>query len=166
MKKITRRETLAFGAYTGVALLATGRAAKAVDAPIDGGAFSVESTEASTSEQTGFVRMVPHAHEGKGTLRVRKFGFANAQRPAGFLIYDIPPGASEGVHLHGFGLSTGAYDEYYYVVSGMGQMEIDGKIVPVGPGDYVHTPLGVKHGIENIHQSDNLRVHLTFINRA
>src|ERR1700722_17067637 len=159
MKKISRRESLTSAACAGVALLATGSRTKASEAPADTvGRYSVES-----SEVRGL--MIPHAHEGKGTIHVRKFGFDNAQLPAGFLIYDIPPGSSEGVHVHGVGLQTGAYDEYYYVVSGVGQMEIDGKVVAVGKGDYVHTPMGVHHGIENTHASDNLRVHLTFIKR-
>ncbi len=70
-------------------------------------------------------------------------------RPALFLQYDLPPGTSEGVHLHDVGRPEGAWDEYYYVVSGAGRMNIDGHDVAVRAGDYVHTPLGVSHGIEN-----------------
>ena len=88
-------------------------------------------------------------HHGKGVIRLRRFGFDNAPKPAGLVIFDIPPGASEGVHVHGIGLDTGPYDEYYFIVSGSGQMEIEGKIVPVKGGDYVHAPMGIHHGIEN-----------------
>src|SRR3546814_4353502 len=39
-------------------------------------------------------------HEGLGELGVRLFDFGGAAAPANFMIYDIPPGASEGVPLH------------------------------------------------------------------
>ena len=107
-------------------------------------------------------------HQGKGTGRARLFRFDGASAPAYFLIYDLPPGASEGVHVHYLDNHNkeGSFDEYYYFMSGQGQMEIDGEIVPVAKGDHVHTPLEVAHGVENTHASENLRVFLTFIQRG
>lgn len=107
-------------------------------------------------------------HEGKGAGNVKFFGFDGAPAPANFLIYDLPPGASEGVHTHFLDNRNqqGSFDEYYYIVSGQGQMEINGEIVQVSQGDHVHTPLEVAHGIENTHPTQKLKVFLTFIKRG
>ena len=125
--------------------------------------------------KTAFVKDAEHegmrnydrVHEGKGNTGVKYFTFDHAPAPANFMIYDFPPGASEGVHVHRLGNATlGSYDEYYYVVSGSGQMEIDGQIVSVKAGDHVFTPLDVHHGIENTSASENLKVFLTYIERV
>lgn len=107
-------------------------------------------------------------HKGKGKGRIKGFRFDGATAPTYMLIYDLPPGASEGVHVHFLDNRNGegSFDEYYYVLSGQGQMEIDGEIVPVAAGDHVHTPLEVAHGIENTHASDHLRIYLTYIKRG
>lgn len=114
------------------------------------------------------MREVAGIHRGKGKGRIKWFRFANEPWPAHFMIYDLPPGASEGVHVHFLDdrNKEGAFDEYYYIISGAGQMEIDGAIVPVKAGDHVHTPLEVAHGVENTHPTEDLRVFLTFIARA
>jgi quercetin dioxygenase-like cupin family protein len=111
-------------------------------------------------------RQSRRVHGGEGAIDV-KFFFEPERpgRPALFLQYDLPPGTSEGVHTHGLGRSEGAWDEYYYIVSGSGRMSIDGRDVSVKPGDYVHTPLGVPHGIENTSARETLRVLLTAIAR-
>jgi len=107
-------------------------------------------------------------HAGKGTGRIKMFPFDGAPAPANFLIYELPPGASEGTHAHFLDNRNGqgSYDEYYYLISGSGQMQINGEIVPVTEGDHVHTPLEVAHGIENTHPAESLRVFLTFIKRG
>jgi mannose-6-phosphate isomerase-like protein (cupin superfamily) len=105
-------------------------------------------------------------HKGKGAIKAKFFRFGGASKPSLMLIYDIPPGASEGVHVHGLSSPEGALDEYYYIVAGSGQMNIGGAIVPVQAGDHVHTPMGTPHGIENTHASQRLKVFLTAIDRA
>ena len=111
-------------------------------------------------------RDYPNVHGGDGVISVRFFDFAGASAPARFLVYDIPPGASEGVHTHSLGdEADGAFEEFYYVVEGLGEMQIDGQAVPVQAGDHVHTPLGVAHGIANTMAEGRLRVFLTFIAR-
>lgn len=136
---------------------------RAGDAPsaTNGKAFFTKEAEAD-----GMVEF-PALHQGKGTARIRYFPFGGAPAPAHFILYDLPPGASEGVHTHFLDdrNKEGAFDEYYYIISGQGEMEIDGEIVPVGQGDHVHTPLEVAHGIENTHATEDLRVFLTFIKR-
>jgi len=113
------------------------------------------------------IRQIEGIHSGVGTIGVKFFRFESTPHPANFLIYDIPPGASEGVHTHTLANENGkgAFDEYYYVLSGSGRMEIDGEHVLVKAGDHIHTPLGVSHGIENTAAEEHLRVFLTFIYR-
>jgi len=125
------------------------------------------STYTKDSEATGIVE-IAGIHEGKGKVNTKYFRFDESPWPAHFIIYDLPPGASEGVHTHYLDdrNKQGPYDEYYYFISGHGQMDIDGQIVPVTKGDHVHTPLEVAHGVENTHPTENLRVFLTFIKRG
>lgn len=112
--------------------------------------------------------VVPTAnvYGGKGTIDIgyffRQEGFAE---PALLLIYTLPPGASEGLHTHGPGEESGSFDEFYYVISGSGDMSIDGDCVPVTAGDYVYVPNGVPHGIANTSDTDPLKVHLTALTR-
>lgn len=113
------------------------------------------------------MRNYERIHEGHGSTGVKFFRFDRAPAPANFLIYDFPPGSSEGVHVHRLGdQKLGPFDEYYYIVSGSGRMEIDGQVVPVQAGDHVFTPLDVHHGIENTSAAENLKVFLTFIERT
>lgn len=106
-------------------------------------------------------------HEGLGSIDVRMFDFGDAPSPANFLIYDIPVGASEGVHLHNLtDPKLGAFDEYYYIIEGRGRMMIDGEPVLVSAGDHVHAPLDSWRGIENIDSADRLKVFLTYIDRT
>lgn len=113
-------------------------------------------------DQANVIRRYPHVHAGKGAIDV-KFFFRGemAAAPALFLIYTIPPGTSEGVHTHHVGdKEQGSFDEFYYIISGSGEMEIDGEKVPVSAGDHVMTPNGVAHGIENTSSQDDLKVYL------
>ena len=106
-------------------------------------------------------------HEGLGSIDVRMFDFGRAAHPANFLVYDMPVGASEGVHIHNLtDPKLGPYDEYYYIIEGRGRMMINGEPVMVSAGDHVHTPLEVPHGIENIDEKHRLKVFLTYIDRS
>ena len=121
--------------------------------------FAKESDVTDFKEVTG-------VHGGKGTIRIRRFGFAGAALPTNFVQFEIPPQASEGVHVHGIGLPTGPYDEYYYIGGGSGVMLVDGKEVPVKAGDHVHVPMGIHHGIENTAREGNMRLLITFITKT
>jgi len=120
----------------------------------------------SKASEDEVARPYPNVHEGKGTISVRFFPFDKNPAPAHFVIYDIPPGASEGVHTHQLGDTVlGPFDEYYYIIAGQGEMQIDGNVVAVKAGDHIHTPLGVSHGISNPTSKESLKVFLTFITR-
>ena len=160
--RVTRRETLLLGASACAGAIASplklASAAPATSAP---------ATYAKDTDN-GTLMEFEAIHQGKGSVGIKRFVFDGAPAPANFIIYDIPPGASEGVHVHHLDNRNkeGPFDEYYYVVSGKGQMEIDGRVVPVAAGDHIHTPLDVAHGIENTHPQEHLKVFLTFITRS
>jgi mannose-6-phosphate isomerase-like protein (cupin superfamily) len=151
---LSRRQAIGLGVSTVGAFVST---ATLADSP--------KSTFSKASEHE-VARPYPNVHNGNGTISVRFFPFDKDPAPAHFVIYDIPPGASEGVHTHQLGDSIlGPFDEYYYIIAGQGEMQIDGSAVAVQAGDHVHTPLGVAHGISNPRSKENLRVFLTFITR-
>ncbi len=154
--RLSRRSLLALGA----ASLTEGmfRAADAAASPA--------AAVYSKLSEAEIAKPYPRVHEGEGTISVRYFGFDKAPAPANFVIYDMPPGSSEGVHTHHLGDAVlGPYDEYYYVIQGEGEMQIDGQVVAIKVGDHVHTPLGVAHGVRNVRQDEHLRIFLTFITR-
>lgn len=155
--KMTRRAALKGGALACTAgnFLQSHAAAAA---PGDPGDYQIDSAATGSRSR----RM----HGGKGMLGV-KFFFEpeRPSKPALFLEYDIPPGASEGVHTHSADRPEGPWDEFYYIVSGSGRMTIGETTVEVKTGDNVHTPLGVSHGIENTSQDSRLHVYLVAILR-
>lgn len=131
-------------------------------------AQSFESAHGFRNDPEHVGRTRRRIHEGKGEIDVKRF-FGPPDRPAKpavLLLYDIPPGASEGVHTHNVGdVKEGSFDEFYYILSGRGEMQIDGKIVPVATGDHIFTPNGVAHGIENTSRGENLEVYLVAVMR-
>lgn len=105
-------------------------------------------------------------HEGRGSIDIKSvFGAGSNARPALIYVYRIPPGASEGVHRHA--RDDGGYDaldEYYYVASGRGVMQIAGREVAVRKGDHIYVPFGTSRGIEN-RSRGLLTVHVVAIKR-
>jgi mannose-6-phosphate isomerase-like protein (cupin superfamily) len=156
---LSRRETVLLGTSFCVAAIAgSSPARESVN----------QHTAFSRDTEIGAMTSYDAIHGGKGSVGVKRFPFDGNPSPANFIIYDIPPGASEGVHVHHLDNRNkeGPYDEYYYIISGQGQMRIDGKDVLVSAGDHVHTPLDVAHGIENTHPEEHPKVFLTFITRT
>ena len=56
----------------------------------------------------------------------------------------LPPGGISGEHVHT------RTEELYFILSGQGEMTLDGKSQPVGPGSLILTGLGTRHGLRNI----------------
>ncbi|WNG36966.1 cupin domain-containing protein [Archangium violaceum] len=56
----------------------------------------------------------------------------------------IPPGGISGEHVHT------RTEEIYFILSGRGEMTLNGKRHPVGPGNLILTGLGTKHGLRNV----------------
>ncbi len=80
----------------------------------------------------------PHAGEGQTTAYpffddARDFRVVFRKRA-------LHPGASIGLH-------TNDKDEIYYVLSGRGELTLEGKVSQVGPGDAILTRDGDSHGL-------------------
>ena len=65
------------------------------------------------------------------------------------------PGSAIGYHEQ-------KEDEIYYVLSGRGLMTIDGKEMPVGPGDAILTRPGSSHGLKQV-GSDDLVIMINYL---
>ena len=59
----------------------------------------------------------------------------------------LKPGSAIGYHLQ-------KEDEIYYVLSGRGEMTMDGKTFEVKPGDAILTRPGASHGLKQVGQED------------
>jgi oxalate decarboxylase/phosphoglucose isomerase-like protein (cupin superfamily) len=107
-----------------------------------------------------------HVYNGKGAIDIRFFfRAAGHPLPALLLTYNIPPGASEGVHTHRPGdRDVGSFDEFYYILEGEGEMQVAGETLAVAAGDHVFMPNGVAHGIENT-STKLLKVYIVAVTR-
>lgn len=86
------------------------------------------------------------AHEGNG---VSRHAFVTTKRHVAsglrFAIYvEVPPGVSIGQHRHDV-----TNEEYYFILSGTGEMEVDGEVIPVKAGELVRNDPGGQHGLIN-----------------
>ncbi|GGE51327.1 cupin domain [Pedobacter psychrotolerans] len=82
----------------------------------------------------------PGTHRGGGeTIGFNFFGDARNLKTV-FKKRILKPGSSIGYHLQ-------KEDEIYYVISGNGTMQMNGKNFPVKPGDAILTRTGSSHGI-------------------
>nr|WP_165388386.1 cupin domain-containing protein [Sphingomonas populi] len=112
----------------------------------------------------GDVCSVRAVHHGEGAIDVHRFAFFAERKTPYFVMFDMPPGSSEGIHAHRAEIMAEAWlDEYYYVITGNGIMRIDGEVVEITQGDFIYTPAGVFHGIENTAETGNLKVMVTLI---
>ncbi len=118
-------------------------------------------TSATFERETDDVARFERVHRGQGEIGMKYF-FDTARRasPATLMMYVLPPGTSEGTHAH-----RGSYDEFYYIVSGRGEMDIAGEKIRVKKGDHVLTPSGVPHGIRNTAARGDLKVYLVVMRR-
>ena len=55
----------------------------------------------------------------------------------------LKAGCSVGFHRHE------QEEEIYYILSGKGQVDDNGKVLDIGPGDVIHTGDGAGHAIAN-----------------
>ena len=96
--------------------------------------------------------MVPNCHDGEGTVSVVDV-FDKFSTKMQFLHYTVlPPGSSIGSHKH-------ADDEEFYVVlEGSGEMELDGANQTVSAGDVIMNKPHGTHGLRNVSETDELKL--------
>ncbi|MDN3586713.1 cupin domain-containing protein [Pedobacter aquatilis] len=110
--------------------------------------FSISAAKAQTSDTSKYIlqndievaKTEPGTHKGGGeTIGYNFFAEAKNLKTA-FRKRTLKPGSSIGYHLQ-------KEDEIYYVLSGNGIMQMNGKTFPVKPGDAILTRPGSSHGI-------------------
>jgi quercetin dioxygenase-like cupin family protein len=115
------------------ALLITG--ALAASAPASG-----QRIDSYVEREADIATPQPGPHSGEGSTTAYPF-FEDAE---GFDIVfrkrALHPGASIGEH-------SNDKDEIYYVLSGQGELMLDGEYREVGPGDAILTRSGSRHGL-------------------
>jgi mannose-6-phosphate isomerase-like protein (cupin superfamily) len=89
----------------------------------------------------------PAPHKGPG----RSTGYSFFEKADGFKqVFRkrvLHPGAAIGYHLQ-------KEDEVYYILSGEGMMQMNGKEFPVKPGDAILTRPGSSHGLKQTGKDD------------
>ena len=63
----------------------------------------------------------------------------------------LPPGASEGMHVHDSSdREYGEMHEFYLVIAGVARLIVNGESVDLGPGDAAVAEAGTPHDLINI----------------
>lgn len=60
----------------------------------------------------------------------------------------VPSGRSESCHFHN------EAEQFFYVLSGVATMEIEGESFTVNPNNGIYIPAGKKHKLSNQHETD------------
>jgi mannose-6-phosphate isomerase-like protein (cupin superfamily) len=89
----------------------------------------------------------PGPHKGGGSTIGHSFFSKTPDLRLVFRKRVLKPGAGIGYHVQ-------KEDEIYYVLSGRGEMTLDGKTVPVGPGTAILTRTGSSHGLKQVGAED------------
>jgi len=96
--------------------------------------------------------LVENIHDGEGVVKVATI-FDKFTTKMQFLHYTVlPPGTSIGAHRHGND------EEFYVILEGKGEMELDGAKHPISAGDVImNAPYG-SHGLRNMSDTDDLKI--------
>ncbi len=99
-------------------------------------------------EQMEFDRVI--AHGGSRPILTRRVLEAKMGTAVNFIDFTIvPAGCDIGVHTHGYD-----NEEMYIIISGQGEMEVDGQRSPVGPGHVIANRPGGTHSLKNTGETD------------
>lgn len=94
-------------------------------------------------------------HGGVGAMRMQWHFLDESRLPVAVQTWELPPGASEGMHTHD--PNEQPLDELYLVLAGTGRMRVDAETYDLGSGDSVLALAGADHDLVNTGQ-DPLRV--------
>ena len=97
---------------------------------------------------------IPAYHDGEGTFDVCQLFEKQFQMPIKAAIWEMKPGAGEGMHRHG---DNRQLEEFYYFLEGEAVMYAEDEKIPVTAGDSILVPQGVDHGFKNV-GSNKLKV--------
>jgi mannose-6-phosphate isomerase-like protein (cupin superfamily) len=92
----------------------------------------------------------PSIHGGDGSFEMR-FVYADRELVSALRVFELcrlPPGTSIGAHLHD------ETEEIYFILSGVGTMDLDGDQREVHAGDAVLTQPTSRHGIRSTGTAD------------
>lgn len=98
----------------------------------------------------------PGPHNGGGSTNTFPFFSKVKNAKMAFRKRILHPGSSIGYHLQ-------KEQEIYYILSGNGELQMNGKIIPVTAGDAILTLPGSSHGLKPIGNED-LAVLITYQN--
>lgn len=87
-------------------------------------------------------------HGGAAPTRVQWYFREESRLPVAVQYWHLPPGGSEGMHLHSDDASP-PLEELYVLVSGRAVMRVDGAAHELRPGDAVLAPVGSNHDLHN-----------------
>jgi mannose-6-phosphate isomerase-like protein (cupin superfamily) len=112
------------------------------------GTASPASSLAYHVQQDGEVAtQQPGTHNGGGWTTAYPFFEDVPDVPFVFRKRALHPGSAIGYHPHG-------QDEIYYVLSGSGEMTLDGRQTMVGPGTAILIRDGSSHGLRQVGDED------------
>jgi len=90
------------------------------------------------------------AHGGSRPILTRRVLEAKMGTAVNFIDFTIVPAGSDiGVHTH-----SHDNEEIYIIISGQGEMAVDGQRVLVGPGHVIINRPGGSHGLKNTGDTD------------
>lgn len=117
--------------------------------------FFASQAFARITQQTGYIlenekdlaKQEPAPHNGGGNSTAHNFFAAAKDCKLVFRKRILHPGAAIGYHLQ-------KEDEIYYIVSGTGEMKMNGETFPVKAGDGILTRPGSSHGLTQTGKDD------------
>ena len=97
-------------------------------------------------------KLQPNCHGGEGTIKIAKIIEEFATLMQFFHYTTLPPGTSIGSHKHKND------EEFYVVLNGEGEMEVDGTKQAVTAGAVImNEPFGT-HGLRNTSETEDLNI--------
>jgi len=121
-------------------------------------AFSQSKTQPYILEhETDIAKTEAGTHNGGGSTTGYSFFSKAAGLKTTFRKRVLHPGSAIGYHLQ-------KEDEIYYIISGTGEMQMNGKSFPVKEGDAILTRPGSSHGLKQTGNGD-LVIIITYQNQ-